>query len=292
MKYSLALISLLTFTSTQSFAWRVGPFKGDDPKIIVDIVEETKRGSTTVSDFTRDAIGYVGNATGISSIIESNKKTLMDIGTVQACIATLCYSEVVKKKQLEEAEEQARADYQNKVADAQRYYNRLTKESRINRLTGIMQSSQQIINTLTQQADLYKKQGIVNTAVVKALNTQEIWAEAMARQGVKELPKLAKTDMTAVASALEQNINRDSEKALNDLNAQLLELEKTAGRTRAELLTDLIYTLNSPTSKTLKSILEISQGKNSKELAEIEGKIRDEKARYESALSAYNKEKA
>jgi hypothetical protein len=297
MKKSILLITVASLISTQSLAFRLelpggGEVKGDDPKIIVVVTEAAKGAATAVSNGVRDAIGYVGNATGITSIIESNKKTIGDIGAVYACFATLCYSEVVKKKQLEEAEQEAREKYEQQVAESQRFYNNLTRKSRVENLNAIITDSEVLLKNLNGQFELNKTLKATNAATLTALNTQMTWNDAMAQQGIKDRPALASEVVRPAVTAFEDKMNRDFDSAIVELNQTLEQLEKTANRTRAELMADFIYTLSDSTLRTFSGILKDEQRKINESLVELEGKIRSVKAKQDSARAKLAKEQA
>jgi hypothetical protein len=297
MKKSILLITVASLISTQSLAFRFelpggGEVKGDDPKIIVVVTEAAKGAVTAVSNGVRDAIGYVGNATGITSIIESNKKTIGDIGAVYACFATLCYSEVVKKKQLEEAEQEAREKYEQQVAESQRFYNNLTRKSRVENLNAIIADSEVLLKNLNGQFELNKTLKATNAATLTALNTQMTWNDAMAQQGIKDRPALASEVVRPAVTAFEDKMNRDFDSAIVELNQTLEQLEKTANRTRAELMADFIYTLSDSTLRTFSGILKDEQRKINESLVELEGKIRSVKAKQDSARAKLAKEQA
>lgn len=290
MKTTILFTVTALLLTNQAYAWQIGSWKGDDPQVVKDITEGAKHAATQISNATRDAIASVGNATGISNIIESNKKTLTDIGTINACIATLCYSEVVKKKELEEAEQEAKAKYIAEVSATQQYYDKLKQNDRINKLRTILEDSAALLKNLNSQLVLLSLQKQTIQATLKALNTQITWNDAMAKQGLKERPSLAITDMNSVATKFEQKMNSDYNSAVNDLNNDLAALEKSANRTRADLMTDLIYTLSDSSLKSFVTNLEMAKTATENEIIQIEESITETKAQQASANALYVQE--
>jgi hypothetical protein len=296
MKKSILLISVASLISTNVLAFSFSipvinvEVKGDDPKVIVDVVEEAKRGGATLSNGVRDIIGWVGNTTGITNIIESNRKTLSDIGTGYACVATLCYSEVVKKRQLEEAEQEEREKYDHQIAELKKIHNRLFKGMRVATLTGAVRDSEILLSNLNQQYDIIKGLKSNYTATLTALKTQMTWNEAMARQGIKDRPALASAAVRPAVTAFEENIERDYESATIELEQNLAQLEKSTNRTRADLMSDFVYTLSDSTLRTFSSILENDQRRINEILVGSEADIRKVKAQFESAKANLLKE--
>lgn len=294
MKKSILLL-LATTLSSQAFAWSITiggtTLKGDDPKPIPQIIEKAKEWATSVSNGTRDAIAAVGNATGISSIVDSNKKVFVDIGTGYACLATLCYSEVVKKKQLEEAEQEAQEQMDRQVAEAQKFYNRLLKEDRIRENQAVVHDAQNLLHVQNTRLDLVKKEKQINAITLKALNTQTLWNDAMARQGVKERPALASMIMKQPTTAFEEKFNRDYKGAISDLNSTIDQLEASQKIARQQLMTEFVYFLNDSTLRAFTGILEDEQKAIQAEQMDLESKIRVNQAKLQSAqakLAALN----
>jgi len=290
MKKTILLTVTACLLTNPAFAWEIGPWKGDDPQIVKDITEGAKHAATQVSNAGRDAIAAVGNATGISNIIEHNKQTISDMGSINACLATLCYSEVLKKKELEEAEQEAKVKYAAEVSNTQQYYDNLKKNDRINRLSIILEDSATLLKNLNNQLNLLKLEKQTNQATLKALNTQITWNDAMAKQGLQERPLLAVTDMKAIATSFEQKMNSDYDSAINDLNNELAALEKSANRSRADLMSDLIYTLTDGTLKNFAAILETEKIKIDNEIIEVELRIVEIRAQQASANALYLQE--
>ena len=290
MKKTIFLTVTACLLTNPAFAWEIGPLKGDDPQIVNDITECAKHAATQVSNAGRDAIAAVGNATGISNIIEHNKQTISDMGSINACLATLCYSEVLKKKELEEAEQEAKAKYTAEVSNTQQYYDNLKKNDRINRLSIILEDSATLLKNLNNQLNLLNLEKQTNQATLKALNTQITWNDAMAKQGLPERPSLAVTDMKAIATSFENKMNSDYDSAINDLNNELAALEKSANRSRADLMSDLIYTLTDGTLQKFAAILETEKIKIDNEIIEVESRIVEISAQQASANALYLQE--
>ncbi|MFM6927352.1 MAG: hypothetical protein ACKOX6_02765 [Bdellovibrio sp.] len=290
MKKAILLTVTACLLTNPAFAWEIGPWKGDDPQIVKDITEGAKHAATQVSNAGRDAIAAVGNATGISNIIEHNKQTISDMGSINACLATLCYSEVLKKKELEEAEQEAQAKYAAEVSNTQHYYDNLKKNDRINRLNIILEDSATLLKNLDKQLNFLNLEKQTNQTTLKALNTQITWNDAMAKQGLQERPSLAVTDMKAIVTSFEKKMNSDYESAINDLNNELAALEKSANRSRADLMSDLIYTLTDSTLKNFTAILETEKIKIDNEIIDVESRIVEIRAQQASANALYLQE--
>lgn len=294
-KLILLLCLVTTITTNQAFAWSVTiggtTLKGDDPKPIPDIIEWTKKRAEEAARVVRDAVAAVGNATGISNIVDSNKKVFVDIGSGYACLATLCYSEVVKKKQLEEAEQEAQDELDRKVAAERELQNRLFRHNKIKSLEDSIRSVNVLLGNQNSQLSLAKKENLINAATLKALSTQMVWNEAMAGQGIKENPPLESKLMNEVTDRFEQNFNRDYTIAINQLNFELEALAFSQKRTHQDLMSEVVYLLKDSSLRTFTGILEERQNALQYEIATLEAKIKVNQAKLKSTQASLDKER-
>ncbi|QDK46621.1 hypothetical protein DOM22_16395 [Bdellovibrio sp. ZAP7] len=294
MKKNIMTLSIATLLSTQAFAFdiSIGPIriKGDDPQIIKDVTEGAKHLGGQISNGVRDTIAAVGNATGITNIIDSNRDTFSKIGSGYACIVTLCYSEKIKKDQLEEAEREAKASCDAKVAEATKNYAKMGSEDRIQELKEQMELYKKQISIINQQKTLVANRLNVLNATTSAIATQMKWRQSMAEHGVSTPPPLADQLMRNPTDKFEITFAQNQQQALDQVNADIDALSNASKRTRADLMADFLYMLRTESLVKLTEIIAAEKASTNQELATLDLKYTEAQTGLASASAYYAQE--
>ncbi|MFM6928775.1 MAG: hypothetical protein ACKOX6_09930 [Bdellovibrio sp.] len=297
MKKTWISLPLSILISSQSFAWSFSipiinvDVKGDDPKVVVEVIEGAKHMGKEISKGVSDVISAVGNATGITNIIDSNRQTLANVGTAHACIATLCYSEKIKHDQLKQAEKEAREKYESDVASAKLHYQYLEQNSRIKLLEDTMQSSATYLKTIRDENTILENFKKFLDATSSAIATQLKWRNALAERGVTTPPALEIQDTRNAADRFENTVNQDLPLAVQQLNEDIDKLSLQVSRSKTELLTDLIYMLRNESLDALSTYIKAQLHDVNKELSANELKCITAQAEFDTAQKQYNLEK-
>lgn len=296
MKKTWISIPLSILITSQAFAWSFSipiinvEAKGDDPKVVVDVVEGAKHMGKEISKVVSDAISAVGNTTGITNIIDSNRQTLSNVGTAYACIATLCYSEKVKSDQLKQAEKEAREKYESDVASAKLHYQYLEKNSRLTLLKDTMQSSATYLKTIRDENTILENYKKFLDATSSAIATQLKWRNALAERGVTTPPALENQDVRNSADRFENTVRQDLPLAVQQLNEDIDKLSVQVNRSKTDLLTDLIYMLRNESLDTLSTYIKAKLNEVNNELSANELKSLAAQAEFDTAQKQYNSE--
>lgn len=297
MKKVWISLPLSILICSQSFAWSITipiinvTAKGDDPKVIVEVTEGSKHMGKEITKAVSDVISAAGNATGITNIIDSNRKTLSDVGTAHACLATLCYSEKIKHDQLKQAEKEAKEKYESDIASAKLHYQYLEKNDRLKVLEDTMQSAATYMNTLRDENTILENFKTFLDATSSAIATQLKWRKALAERGVTTPPTLESQDTRNAADRFENTMNQDLSLALQQVNEDIDKLSAQVNRSKSELLTDLIYMLNDDSLNTLSNFIKTQLNEVNKELSKNDLKRITAQVEFDTALKQYNLEK-
>ncbi|MGZ3774818.1 MAG: hypothetical protein ACXVCY_12200 [Pseudobdellovibrionaceae bacterium] len=247
MKKFVFLGAVVLGMSSQSLAWDISipgtTIKGDDPQVVKDVTEGTKHAVTQIINTTRDATAVGRIAGAIVDVIDSNKDVLVSAGSLRACLATLCYSEVLKKQQIEQAEHDARKQCNAQIAQTKAYYDKLSKETRIQELQKSLNESNDRKNILTQHAQVLTAEHEILEKVFKAVLSEMNYRQALSNNGIKTIPIPANNEMQQPTADFTDRMEKDYKGALSKINADIDRLTSITGRTRERLMAEFIRLL-------------------------------------------------
>ncbi|KYG65878.1 hypothetical protein AZI86_02050 [Bdellovibrio bacteriovorus] len=258
--YLIIGIFYLAF-STPAFAWDIGIAKGDDPQFVKDIVEGAKHGGTQIangakkagteiSNGVRDVFSVVGNATGISDVIDSNMETIISAGRAKACLATLCYSEILRKKQLEEAEEKAKKQYELAFQDYVEKSSRADREMRISSAKRAYELAKAYYNQLYERYQIVLSQHKALFSIQQAIFAENEYRKKLEEAGVQGR-RLENREMIPPTNEFVQNRSQNYTTAMQKLNQQMEVISAQTGRSREKLLAEFVRILDFPTMKSI-----------------------------------------
>ncbi|AHZ84717.1 hypothetical protein Bb109J_c2025 [Bdellovibrio bacteriovorus] len=238
----IASLSVLLAAQT-ALAWSISiggtTIKGDDPQIVKDAEKAVKHGANQVANGVRDVFAVVGNATGLTDVIDSNTETFANIGRGYACMATLCYSEVLRKKQLDEAEAEAKRGYDRYVAErVQEYETSTTQENREKALSA-WKMAESRYNILLERHKLTIAEFEITRTFLTGVNTEINFRKKLAELKVTGRP-LKNREMIPASEQFAKSYNQDYNAALNKLNDDIAMLSQATKRTHAQLMAEFL----------------------------------------------------
>lgn len=264
--------------------------KAEDPQVIKDVVDATKHAGTQVANGAREIIGAVGNATGISNIIDSNQKTFADLGAAYACIATLCYSEEIKKQELERVEREVKESYEVQLLQLKKYYSRLDKDTVTSELFAVWEKSYAHWNVLNEHEALLAKKQDTLRAAHSAAGAEILYRKALREKSVNTPPPPANLEMHQPTLEFQKNMDVDYEKSLVKVNSEIARLEKITGRAKSHLMAEFIRLLAEPRLYDLRKHAKSESDINMAELKRVRSEKRQALADLEWARTRYEAE--
>ncbi len=241
---------LILLSTTKVYGWQIGPIKGDDPRIIVDVVEGVKKAGTEVSNGVRDVIGAVGNATGLTDVVETNAKTFSELGRANACLMTLCASERARADQIQKAELEAREKYETAKAE------QITKYHQTNRGTQKKMLENSATLAMAMRLQLAKSSTMLDLAIdniralKKAIIVEKEFRKKLKQHNIERRP-LEKTEMISTSQQFQNTQKQNINLAIDRLNSDIEALSIATGRSQAVLLAEFIRCIDEGTVEDL-----------------------------------------
>lgn len=294
MKKQIVLSLLTIVVSLQASAYRfeIGGHtiaEGDDPQFVKDMTEGAKHGGTQVANGARDFIGAVGNATGLTNVIDSNQKTFADLGSAYACVVTLCYSEHLKKQELERVEKESKESYERQLRNFKKQYAGMDKDARATESYKLWQKSYRLWEILDEHHKLLSKKQETLRAAHGAAGAEILYRQALRKNGLK-LPLPEGLEMQRPTQEFQMNMNFNYQDALKKLNSEIGRLEKVTGRVRTKLMAEFIRLLEEPRLYDLRSLAKGESDINMREIARVRAEKKQAYADTEFARKQYEAE--
>lgn len=241
-KALIASFAVLLSTHT-AFAWSISiggtTIKGDDPQIVKDAEKTVKHAANQVANGVRDVFAVVGNATGLTDVIESNTETFTTMGRGYACMATFCYSEELRKKQLEEAEAEAQREYDRYVTEKVQEYESSSKQERRETALNAWKMAESRYNILNERYKLSHSELEVLRAFMMGVSKEVDFRQKLVDNKVTGRP-LKNRDMVPASTEFVKNYKQDYKGALKKLNEDIAILSQTTQRSHAQLMAEFL----------------------------------------------------
>lgn len=244
MKRTLAVGLLILAFSSNSLAWRVGDWKGDDPQPVKVVVEGVKHAATQVANGGREVTAAVGNATGITNVLDSNRETIFNLGRIQACLYSLCETERIREREIKKAEKEAKEFFERKVREAKVGYDRQKEQDRISNLKAVLSRGQIQLGLLNTRWEILYNKNEVLKALHKAVKTELNYRKALKDAGINEVPAPSSKNMQKIAQDFSAKVTVEYREALRDVDTEIINLERAKGISRADLMAEFFRFLD------------------------------------------------
>ena len=281
MKKSVLIGMAILATTQGANAWSFGPIKGDDPKIVNDIVEGGKRVATSVSNGVRDVFAVVGNATGITDIIDHNAETFANIGRYSACYATLCYSEVLRQRELDKLYAEQKAQYEKFVAEETAKQADRLKEDQVQFLQKSLEFNSARYKVLQESYDLFATELNLLFNLQSAIESELSYRAKLQEKGITNRG-LTNRELVPAAQQFAKNLNGDFSNAVSTLDTEMRKVSQATGRSMSRLSAEVTRILEADSLKILNlKAVEKVQLLRSKIIL-IDGELKEIQAQQES----------
>ncbi|UXR63383.1 hypothetical protein EZJ49_09880 [Bdellovibrio bacteriovorus] len=207
--------------------------------ILKDAEKAAKHAANQVANGVRDAFAVVGNATGLTDVIESNTETFTNVGRGYACMATFCYSEELRKKQLEEAEAEAKREYDRYVAEKVQEYESSSKQERREAAWNAWKLAENRRNILNERYKLAQTEVEVLRAFMLGVSKESEFRKKLVENNITGRP-LKNREMIPAADEFVKTYKQDYRGALKKLNEAIASLNQTTQRSHAQLMAEFL----------------------------------------------------
>nr|BFD59797.1 hypothetical protein CKG001_19040 [Bdellovibrio sp. CKG001] len=243
MKKALITGFAVLLSAHTALAWSISiggtTIKGDDPQIVKDAEKTVKKTVNEVANGVRDVFAVVGNATGLTDVIDSNTETFTNIGRGYACMATFCYSEELRKKQLEEAEAEAKKEYDRYVAERVQEYESSSKQERRQAALNTWKLTENRYNILNERSKLMHSELEILRAFLTGVFKENEFRKKLMENKITGRP-LKDREMVPPATEFAKNYKQDYKGALNKLNQDIANLHQTTQRSHSALMAEFL----------------------------------------------------
>ena len=181
------------------------------------VANGVKKAGTEVGNGVRDVFAVVGNATGISDVVDSNTETILAAGRARACMATLCYSEILRKKQLKEAEDEAKKQYELAAKDYIDKASSADREKRVAAAKKAYEFAKIRYNNLHSSYQIVVNEHKALYSIQQAIFAENEYRQKLEAAGVKGRP-LQNREMITPTQEFSQNRVQNYTAAMQKLN--------------------------------------------------------------------------
>lgn len=240
-KFIVGMLTLGISMNAHAWSISIGPIhaKGDDPKVIVDVVEGAKKAGTEAANGVRDAVAAVGNATGISDIINSNTETLANLGRIYACQATLCYSEVVRQKQIDEAKEEVTKELERAKAEYMANYQQKDLEERKQLAKTALDAAGKKYDLIVSHQSILEQEKRVISGFMTAVDAEVGYRKKLAENNISARP-IPYRDMEKSIRNYNDQRGLGYSKAMSQVNEDIAAVSKATGRSNYALMAEFL----------------------------------------------------
>lgn len=221
-------------------------------KVIKHIIQQ---GGVTVSNVGREADIFLKNVSReVGSVYAANILTFVSVGRVNACIVSLCASEVYRNDQLREEKRHYQEIANQEINEAKRTAGTEKRQHLIKARDNEFAAYRNTIKLLENGRSLQRSQSIL----IESLKTQAMKREMMA-EIESEFAKSIKDDTLAVAQFAKQKGDQlTTDDVVNTIGPQLNAIAISTGKEIAIIYSNFISNLDVRTLKKVISTLEKS----------------------------------
>lgn len=221
-------------------------------KVIKHII---KQGGVTVSNVGREADIFLKNTSReVGSVYAANILTFVSVGRVNACIVSLCASEIYRDNQLREERQRFQEIANQEYEAAKRSAGQFKLQHLVSARDNELAAYRNTIRLLENGRLLQRSQSIL----IESLKTQAMKREMMS-EIENDFAKSIKDDTLAVAQFAKQQGDRlTSDDVVNTIGPQLNAIAVSTGKEIAIIYSNFISNLDLRTLKKVISTLEKS----------------------------------
>lgn len=266
-------ITLSLALSSSAYAWRIGTLHGDDPDIhtfqiptpipvnITPIgiiptpkaVEQAKTDATNAGNLGKKGVADTLRNLHVQDVLDHNAETIAHVGAAGACIATLCYSEEVRRRELAEEKDEQDRKFRSHVHQIRNEMLSNEQAARAQEIQIRKHNAAVGMKTLTEALVLEKKEIALLVALKTAIGT-EINFRVEFNKNHLPLDGIEDHEIPVIAREFSLHFRKNLTQASLSTHAELSKLASAKRKSVARLESELLRAL---TATDLQSFSEI-----------------------------------
>lgn len=270
------LIYIFGFLLSQnSFALRISipgvvEIKAEDPQIIKDASRGVQKLGAEVANGIRDVSSAVGNATGVSGVLEHNSETIQHAGRLSACAVTFCYSEYNRKKELEQQESEQKQQLESELNSYKSNLESSTAADKQKSLKQAQRTNTELQKGYEERLAILENEFEATATLADVLKGEKVYRQRMQQIGL--LPEQT-PDGQAASLQFEQNLDAGFTIALMKLEPEVQRIAIATGRSHERIRANIFHLMSSPVIEKLEVGVQLRLAEILKEKADLQANI-------------------